>query len=424
MSKTKDESLNGYLADSVDVDELIEDIEEKEIPPADLEETISEEERKKRLEEDLKISYPARGILDITFNKYGFLRHDYGINPQKDVYVSSSQIRRFWLRRGDEIEGLARPPKEGERFNSLLLIQKINGVEMTEEESKNRPWFEKLTSIHPNKKIKLETKPEILSTRIIDLLSPIGFGQRGLIVSQPKAGKTTLLKEIAEGIATNYPDVHLMAVLIGERPEEVTELKRVIKGEIAASHFDEPPKHQIKVATLALERAKRLVEMGRHVVILMDSLTRLARAYNVVAGNTGRALSGGLDPAALYPVKKYLGAARNCEEGGSLTIIATALIGTESRMDDLIYEEFKGTGNMEIHLDRRFAEKRIFPAIDIEKTGTRREELLQDEWTLKKVTTLRRMLSLLSPDERLTALIEKLRKTKSNKEFLESLGKD
>ncbi len=423
MTKNK----NGDLLSegSINVADLIEEVEEKEIvPPEESSGEISEEERKKRLEEDLKMSYPTKGILDITFNKYGFLRHDYGINPDKDVYVSSSQIRRFWLRKGDEVEGLARPPKEGERFNGLLLIQKINGVEMTEEESKNRPHFERLTSIHPNKKIVLETKPDVLSTRIIDLLSPIGFGQRALIVSQPKAGKTTLLKEIADGVATNYPDVHLMAVLIGERPEEVTELKRYIKGEVAASHFDEPPKHQIRVATLALERAKRLVEMGKDVVILMDSLTRLARAYNVVAGNSGRALSGGLDPAALYPVKKYLGAARNCEEGGSLTIIATALVGTESRMDDLIYEEFKGTGNMEIHLERKFAEKRIFPAIDIEKTGTRREELLQDEKTLKKVTTLRRMLALLSPEERLTALIEKLKKTKSNKEFLESLGKD
>ncbi|GIW63475.1 MAG: transcription termination factor Rho [Patescibacteria group bacterium] len=381
------------------------------------------DEKQKRLEEDLKISYPTKGILDITFNKYGFLRANYGINPDKDVYLSNSQIRRFWLRKGDEIEGLARPPKEGERFNSLLLIKKINEVEMNEEQSRQRPYFDNLTSIHPNRKIKLETKPEIISTRIIDLLSPIGFGQRGLIVSQPKAGKTTLLKEVAAAIAENHPSAHIIAILIGERPEEVTELSRVIKGEVAASHFDENPKYQIRVANLALERAKRLVEMGKDVIILLDSITRLARAYNLTAGNTGRSLSGGLDPAALYPAKKFLGAARNCEEGGSLTIIGTALIGTESRMDDLIYEEFKGTGNMEIHLDRKFAEKRIFPAIDVEKSGTRKEELLQTPEELTKIATLRRMLSLLDPEERLKVLIEKLAKTKTNAEFLTTLNK-
>ncbi|GIW62801.1 MAG: transcription termination factor Rho [Patescibacteria group bacterium] len=384
---------------------------------------LDADEKQKRLEEDLKLSYPTKGILDITFNKYGFLRANYGINPDKDVYLSNSQIRRFWLRKGDEIEGLARPPKEGERFNSLLLIKKINNVEMNEEESRQRPYFENLTSIHPNRKIKLETKPDIISTRIIDLLSPIGFGQRGLIVSQPKAGKTTLLKEIAGAIAENHPSAHIIAILIGERPEEVTELSRVIKGEVAASHFDEPPKYQIRVANLALERAKRLVEMGKDVIILLDSITRLARAYNVTTGNTGRSLSGGLDPAALYPAKKFLGAARNCEEGGSLTIIGTALIGTESRMDDLIYEEFKGTGNMEIHLERKFAEKRVFPAIDIEKSGTRKEELLQTPEELTKIATLRRMLSLLDPEERLKVLIEKLAKTKTNAEFLETLNK-
>jgi transcription termination factor Rho len=374
-----------------------------------------------RLKEDLKISYPAKGILDITFGGYGFLRKDYFIDPNQDIYVSTSQIRRFWLRRGDEVEGLARPPKEGERFHSLLLIKKINNQVMTEEESRQRKNFDQLTSLHPNKQIKLETNKEVLSTRIIDLLAPIGFGQRALIVSQPKAGKTTFLKEIAEAIAINYPKVKIMAILIGERPEEVTEIKRFIKGEVAASNFDESPRQQVKVANLALERAKRLVEMGEDVIILLDSVTRLARALNLSVNNTGRSLSGGFDPSALYPAKKFLGAARNCEEGGSLTIIGTALVGTESRMDDLIYEEFKGTGNMEIHLERQFADKRIFPAIDILKSGTRHEELLFDKEMLKKVATLRRMLSLLTPEEALTALIEKLSKTKNNQEFLESL---
>lgn len=374
-----------------------------------------------RLKDDLKISYQAKGILDITFGGYGFLRKDYFIDPNQDIYVSTSQIRRFWLRRGDEVEGLARPPKEGERFHSLLLIKKINGKELTEEESRLRKGFEQLTSLHPNRMIKLETNKDVLSTRIIDLLSPIGFGQRALIVSQPKAGKTTFLKEIAEAIAVNYPKAKLMAILIGERPEEVTEIKRFIKGEVAASNFDESPRQQIKVANLALDRARRMVEVGEDVIILLDSVTRLARALNLSVTNTGRSLSGGFDPSALYPAKKFLGAARNCEEGGSLTIIGTALVGTESRMDDLIYEELKGTGNLEIHLDRGLADKRIYPAIDVEKSGTRHEELLFDKETLAKVTTLRRMLALLTLEERLTALVEKLSKSKNNKDFLENL---
>lgn len=414
--KLKEEKNNEEV---IDVSSLIEPVEEKPIVPLKEAEPVLEE----RLKEDLKMSYPAKGILDITYGGYGFLRHDYVLDPTKDIYVSTSQIHRFWLRRGDEIEGLARPPKEGERFHSLLLIQKINGKQLTEEESRNRPQFEKLTSLHPNKQIKLETTPEVLTTRMIDLLAPIGFGQRSLIVSQPKAGKTTFLKDIAQAIAKNYPQVFLMAILVGERPEEVTEIKRFIKGEVAASNFDESPRQQVKVANLALERAKRLVEMGKDVVILLDSITRLARALNLSVGNTGRSLSGGFDPSALYPAKKFLGAARNCEEGGSLTIIGTALVGTESRMDDLIYEELKGTGNMEIHLKREYADKRIYPAVDIEKTGTRHEELLVDKETLKKMATLRRMLALRPGEEGLTALIEKLSKTKSNKEFLEELGK-
>ena len=427
MTTTKNKKIDtaSYvsLEKPLDVSSMIEDYEEKPIAPIEETPQTQEESLNEKLAEDLKISYPAKGILDITYAGYGFLRQNYEVNPNRDIYVSVSQIHRFWLRRGDEVEGLARPPKEGERFHSLLLIKKINGIEMSEEQSRARKQFEELTSIHPNRQIKLETEKDILSTRIIDLLAPIGFGQRALIVSQPKAGKTTLLKEIAEAIQKNHPDVYLMAVLIGERPEEVTEIKRFIKGETAASNFDESPRQQVKVANMALERAKRLVEAGRDVIILLDSITRLARALNLSSPGTGRSLSGGFDPQALYPAKKFLGAARNCEEGGSLTIIGTALVGTESRMDDLIYEEFKGTGNMELHLERKFADKRIFPAIDIEKTGTRHEELLFDKETLKKVATLRRMLSLLSPEERLTALIEKLSKTKNNKEFLESLNK-
>ena len=416
---------------SLDVSTLLDTYEEKSIMPIKEDErAIVEAEPQQqepqigdKLREDLKMSYPAKGILDITFGGYGFLRQDYAINPDRDIYVSTSQIRRFWLRRGDEVEGLARPPKEGERFHSLLLIKKINDQEITEEQSRQRKQFDQLTSLHPHKQIKLETSQHILSMRITDLISPIGFGQRALVVSQPKAGKTTFLREMAQAISINHPEVKLMAILIGERPEEVTELKRIIKGEVAASHFDESPRQQVKVANLALDRAKRLVEMGHDVIILLDSITRLARAFNLSVTGSGRTLSGGFDPTALFPAKKFLGAARNCEEGGSLTIIGTCLVGTESRMDDLIYEEFKGTGNMEIHLDRKFAEKRIFPAIDIEKSSTRHDELLYSPENLNRINTLRRMLSLLTPEERLTAMTDKLTKVKTNQEFLETLSK-
>jgi len=431
----KTESAN----ESLDVSSILENIEAKPIVPVEEKKVAIEPVKppktrgtaqtevpvEERLKEDLKMSYTAKGILDITFGGYGFLRQNYTLNPDRDIYVSTSQIRRFWLRRGDEVEGLARPPKEGERFHSLLLIKKINGLEMTEEDSRQRKNFDQLTSLHPNRQIMLETDKDVLSTRIIDLIAPVGFGQRALIVSQPKAGKTTFLKEMAEAIARNYPKAKLMAVLIGERPEEVTEIQRFIKGETAASNFDESPRQQVKVANLALDRAKRLVEVGYDVIILLDSVTRLARALNlsVTNGGSGRSLSGGFDPSALYPAKKFLGAARNCEEGGSLTIIGTALVGTESRMDDLIYEEFKGTGNMEIHLDRNFANKRIYPAIDVEKSGTRHEELLFDAERQKRVNTLRRALSLLTPEERLNGMIDKLNKTKNNDEFLKSLNK-
>jgi transcription termination factor Rho len=412
--------------ETLDVSTMLDTYQEKPIELVDPQPKSSEKQQSSegmntKLREDLKVSYPAKGILDVTFGGYGFLRKEYSINPNEDIYVSTSQIRRFWLRKGDEVEGLARPPKDGERFHSLLLIKKINGVELSEEESRERRKFDELTSLHPEKQIVMETEQDILATRLIDLICPIGFGQRALVVSQPKAGKTTFLKNIAEAIGKNHPEVFLIAILIGERPEEVTEIKRSIKGEVAASHFDETPRQQTKVANLALERAKRLVEMGKDVVILLDSITRLARAFNLSISSSGRTLSGGFDPQALYPAKKFLGAARNCEEGGSLTIIGTALVGTESRMDDLIYEELKGTGNMEIHLERKFAEKRIYPAVEILKSGTRHEELLMDAETLKRVTTLRRMMALRTPEEGLTALIDKLPKTKNNKEFLETL---
>lgn len=431
MSSSDKTNPQDELSGTLDVSSMLDKYEEKPIEKIVPEKVtksadsdmVSKDEISDKLKEDLKASYEADGILDVTYGGYGFLRKDYTVNPDEDIYVSTSQIRRFWLRKGDHVKGLARPPKDGERFHSLLLIKEVNGKEMTEEESRTRNKFDSLTSLHPQEHIKLETDQETLSTRIIDLIAPIGFGQRALIVSQPKAGKTTFLRDIARAISANYPNVQLIAILIGERPEEVTEIKRSIIGEVAASHFDETPRQQTKVANLALERAKRLVEMGENVVILLDSITRLARAFNLTINNSGRTLSGGFDPQALYPAKKFLGAARNCEEGGSLTIIGTALVGTESRMDDLIYEELKGTGNLEIHLDRKLAEKRIYPAVDITKSGTRHEELLFDAETLKRVTTLRRMMSLRTSEEGVMALIDKLPKTKSNKDFLETLHK-
>lgn len=367
----------------------------------------------------------VKGFLEIMPEGHGFLRPKF-VPSDQDIYISQSQIRKFMLRSGDEIEGQARQPKDNERYFGLLKVEKVNGLPA--EGTATRPKYDDLVPIYPREQIKLETEnPPAdgpLSTRIIDLLAPIGFGQRGLIVSPPKAGKTTILKEIANGISTNYPEVHLMAALIGERPEEVTDLARSIKGEVIASHFDESPQEQTKVAETALERAKRLVEIGKNVVILLDSITRLARAYNMTVNSSGRTLSGGFDPAALYPAKRFLGAARKCEEGGSLTIIGTALVETGSRMDDLIYEEFKGTGNMELHLDRSLAERRIFPAIDMEKSGTRQEQLLLSEERLKKVVTLRNMLTLLGDkSERTMAIIDRLSKTKSNEEFLASLAK-
>ena len=361
------------------------------------------------------------GILDIKPEGHGFLRPKFRPS-EKDIYISSSQIRRFWLRNGDFVEGLGRPPKDNERYYGLLKIEKINGN--TAAEGVKRVYFEDLTPIYPIKQMILSTGKTPLSSRIIDIVSPIGFGQRGMIVSPPKAGKTTILKDLAAGIAENFPKVHLMACLIGERPEEVTDISRSVKGEVIASNFDEPPEAQTNAAEIALDRAKRLVETGMDVVILLDSITRLARAYNLSIEPSGRTLTGGFDPAALWPAKRFFGAARKCEEGGSLTVIGTALVDTGSRMDDLIYEEFKGTGNMELHLDRRLAERRIYPSINIERSGTRKEELLLDEKSYKKIATMRRMMDVLGPDERTQILIERISQTETNEEFLNGLGKE
>ena len=379
----------------------------------------------------------VEGVLDIAQEGSGLLRPNFHPSDH-DIYISASQIRRFNLRIGDVIGGQARHPKENERYWGLLKVEKVNGD--LAEELFQRPSFDDLLAVYPNEHIVLSTEKEVLTTRIIDLIAPIGFGQRGLIVSPPKAGKTWLIKDIIAGIAKNYivgkkqgakakrkTEVHLMAVLIGERPEEVTDIVRHMKevtggqGEVAASNFDEQADAQTAVGELALERAKRLVEKGYDVVIVLDSITRMARAYNLALPTSGRTLSGGFDPAALFPAKKFFGAARKIEDNGSLTIIGTCLVDTGSRMDDLIYEEFKGTGNMELHLDRRLADKRIFPAINVTRSGTRQEELLYGKDALQQIYTLRRMLDMVSEDERTETLLERLKKSESNADFLESL---
>ena len=364
------------------------------------------------------------GVLDITDDGYGFLRQNNLLPSSSDIYLSQSQIRRFSLRIGDMVTGQGRPPKSGEKYYSLLRIEAIN--DLNPELAKSRVPFGSLTPTFPDRLINLQTSPHELSTRLVNLIAPIGRGQRGLIVSPPKAGKTILLKAIAHAITTNYADLHLMVCLIGERPEEVTDIRRSIRGEVISATFDEPVENQTRVAELALERAKRMVESGKDVVVLLDGITRLTRAYNLAMPPSGRTLSGGIDPGALYPPKRFFGAARNTAEGGSLTIIATCLIDTGSRMDELIYEEFKGTGNMELHLDRRLAERRIYPAMDIERSGTRREELLLGEDTIKQVWLLRRMVSMISSNsvnftETTERVLERLRKTKPNTEFLAGL---
>lgn len=369
-----------------------------------------------------------KGILDTSRDGHGILRTNFS-ESDTDAYISASQIRRFKLKPGDVVVGLARKPKENERYWGLLKVEKINGLTPEEMAKTKRQKFMSLTPVYPDSHIKLEIDPELLDLRIIDLVAPIGKGQRSLIVSPPKAGKTNLLKNVATGVAKNHPEIHLMAVLVGERPEEVTDIRRHIadltdgKGDVAASNFDESAQDQCRVAELALERAKRLVEQGKDVLILLDSITRLARAYNLAMPTSGRTLSGGFDPAALFPPKKFFGAARNFEVEGSLTIVGTALVDTGSRMDDLVYEEFKGTGNQEVHLDRKLAERRIYPAIDVRRSGTRRDDLLIDGVTYQSVLTLHRMLDTFQDDERTNTLIGQLKRTKNNKEFLAGLNK-
>ena len=361
------------------------------------------------------------GILEVLKEgTHGLLRTDGVLPGDNDVYVSGSQIKKFSLRTGDVVTGPARLPKEKEKYLSLLRVDSVNGKPAAD--AANRPAFAKLTPIFPDKQIKLETTQEVISTRMIDLLCPIGFGQRSMLVSPPKAGKTWLLKDIAAGIAENHPKAKLMVVLVGERPEEVTDMQRFVKGEVFASNFDELPEHNCRVAEMALQKAKRMVEWGEDVIILMDSITRLARAYNITMPTSGKTLSGGFDPVALYPPKRFFGAARNFEEGGSLTIIATALVDTGSRMDDLVYEEFKGTGNMELHLDRALANRRIYPAIDVTRSSTRNEEKLLSKEVLNQSWRIRRMLEVLDANENPTeVLVGQLKKTKNNEEFLATL---
>ena len=373
-----------------------------------------------RQSERLGQSY-ATGILDVVDEGYGFLRR-HGLMPgPDDVYVSSSQVRRFGLRIGDRVGGTVRAPREGEKYWGMLRVDTVNGVDP--DTARRRPHFGDLTPIHPIELLNLESDPKNLSQRLVNIVNPIGKGQRALIVSPPKAGKTMLLKNIANGITANYPDILLMVALIGERPEEVTDMRRSVMGEVISSTFDEPTENHTHVAEMALEIAKRQVETGRDVVILLDSVTRLTRAYNLALPPSGRTLSGGIDPIALYPPKRFFGAARKIEEGGSLTIIATCLVDTGSRMDDVIYEEFKGTGNSELILDRKLAEKRIFPAIDVQRSGTRREELLLEEPVLKMVWTMRRMLSAVGTNEGIELLLNRLAKTDNNAMFLASLQK-
>ena len=362
----------------------------------------------------------VEGILEVLPDGYGFLRGENYLPTPKDVYISPVQIKRFKLETGDMVKGIKRIPKEGEKFPALIYVGEVNGEHP--EKALKRPHFDDLTPIYPNQRIKLETIPSEYTMRLMDLLSPIGKGQRGMIVAPPKAGKTTILKKIANSISLNNPETKLIVLLIDERPEEVTDMKRSIKGEVIYSTFDELPEHHVKVAEMVLERAKRLTEQNKDVVILLDSITRLARAYNLVIPSSGRTLSGGLDPSALHKPKRFFGAARNTEDAGSLTILATALVDTGSRMDDVIFEEFKGTGNMEVHLDRKLSEKRIFPAIDINKSGTRKEELLLSKDELETVFALRKAMSYMSVQEMTEQLIDQIINTKSNEEFLERMN--
>lgn len=383
---------------------------------------LNDKEKVNKSNESTEKRKEIEGILEIADGGFGFLRFDNFLTSEDDVYVANSQIRRFNLKTGDKVRGIAREPRTGEKFGAILMINAINGEDP--EKAKKRPDFEKLTPIFPDRRIVLEDGKD-LSMRLIDLVAPIGFGQRGLIVAQPKAGKTVLMKKIAASIEKHYKDAELIILLVDERPEEVTDMKRSLKGdgEVIYSTFDEQPAHHVKVAEMVLARANRLAEHGKDVIILMDSITRLARAYNLVVPASGRTLSGGLDSASLYKPKKFFGAARNLEEGGSITILATALVDTGSRMDDVIYEEFKGTGNMELHLDRSLSEKRIFPAIDLNKSGTRREELLLTQEELATVWRMRKALSSGTVQEATEKIIDNMAMTKNNKEFMNIVDK-
>ena len=409
MQNAKDEESDEEVFQKKESDEIdIDDIDMEELP-----DKVTEE-----LEQMDNIN-SAEGILETHPDGYGFLRCDNYLSGDNDIYVSPSQIRRFRLRTGDKIFGITRPAKSGEKYKALLYVKAVNGLDP--ETSIGRPDFDDLTPIYPRERISLETVPNNLSTRIIDLIAPIGKGQRGMIVSPPKAGKTTLLKNVANAISKNHPDIEIIVLLIDERPEEVTDMERSVNGDVVSSTFDELPSHHTKVAEIVLERAKRLVEHGKDVVVLLDSITRLARAYNLTIPATGRTLSGGLDPGALHKPKRFYGAARNLEEGGSLTILATALVETGSRMDDVIFEEFKGTGNMEIHLDRKLSEKRIFPALDINKSGTRKEELLLTQKELETIWGIRKALGNAPTQDVTETLIDNLMLNKTNEIFIEEM---
>ena len=413
ISKFKKEELISILKEKSDekvqaLDTTVEKNEFKEI--------VTEEGYKLTSENDELVE----GILEVLPDGYGFLRGENYLPTIKDVYVSPIQIKRFRLDTGDKVKGIKRTPKEGEKFPALIYVGAVNGEHP--EKAMKRRSFDDLIPIYPQSRLKLETTPKEYTMRLMDLLCPIGKGQRGMIVAPPKAGKTTIMKKIANSITTNNPDIELIVLLIDERPEEVTDMKRSIKGDVIYSTFDELPEHHVKVAEMVLERGKRLVEQKKDVVILLDSITRLARAYNLVVPASGRTLSGGLDPAALHKPKRFFGAARNTEDAGSLTILATALVDTGSRMDDVIFEEFKGTGNMEVHLDRKLSEKRIFPAIDINKSGTRKEELLLEKDELETIFALRKAMSNMNTQEMTEQIIEQIVTTKSNEEFLERVN--
>jgi len=411
----KDELIDLIVRAGVEEEEKVEEIDIEDINMDQLPDKVAEE-----LEQMDNIN-SAEGILDVHQEGYGFLRCDNYLSGDNDIYVSPAQIRRFKLKTGDKIFGITRPAKSGEKYKALLYVKNVNGL--SPETSIDRPDFDSLTPIYPRERMALETISTDLSTRLIDLIAPIGKGQRGMIVSPPKAGKTTLLKKIANAISRNHPEIEIIVLLIDERPEEVTDMKRSVKGDVVSSTFDELPSHHTKVAEIVLERAKRLVEHGKDVVVLLDSITRLARAYNLTIPATGRTLSGGLDPGALHKPKRFYGAARNMEEGGSLTILATALVDTGSRMDDVIFEEFKGTGNMEIHLDRKLSEKRIFPALDINKSGTRKEELLLSQKELDTIWSIRRALGNMPIQEVTELLLNNLMKSKTNKIFVDEMAK-